>query len=335
MALLMSKRSAEEDRANADSDTSLKFLGGLVANDVSKRPSYADDLMTALPRGCVLQYALPKAPDNLSQWPVYHDGDMKVLPGVWCLQIGAPGAATLGQCISAFLNHGILNKGGWSQVPEMQVIQRTATPASGACWTDYMKITLKPRGAVTNEGTGMLDEIVSKFPFLQHDGAKAFTAKGGTNIKYGCASEHAAVEALLERDRSMYMKTFPGTYAFGVVPSNESKVIGTKSVTASLSSNEAREADVKQSVIAAGSKTDTHRVNEKKAVDVQKEVSDQCVQAQSVPKAAVLLRQAITDPIEEATAETQEALTHMRKRLASGEKNIEVYTRLSLSLIHI
>ena len=62
LALLMSKRSAEEDRANADSDTSLKFLGGLVANDVSKRPSYADDLMTALPRGCVLQYALPKAP---------------------------------------------------------------------------------------------------------------------------------------------------------------------------------------------------------------------------------------------------------------------------------
>ena len=62
---------------------------------------------------------------------------------------------------------------------------------------------------------------------------------------------------------------------------------------------------------------------------MQKEVSDQCVQAQSVPKAAVLLRQAITDPIEEATAETQEALTHMRKRLASGEKKMEVYTRLS------
>ena len=163
-----------------------------------------------------------------------------------------------------FLYHGILNKGGWSSLhTDMKALQRTATPASGACWTEYMKLTLKPRGTVSNEGAGMLDEIVNKFAFLQHDGAKAFTTKGATNIKYECASEQAAVQALLERDRSMYVKTFPGTYAFAVFPSDESKEVGTKSETASLSNNEAPEAEGKQSVIASGSQTDTHRVEEK------------------------------------------------------------------------
>ena len=50
LALLMALRSAEEDRRNVDSDNTLKFLGGLIANGASQRPPYAEDLLQALPR---------------------------------------------------------------------------------------------------------------------------------------------------------------------------------------------------------------------------------------------------------------------------------------------
>ena len=47
LALFMALRSAEEDRRNVDSDNTLKFLGGLIANDASQRPSYSEDLWQA------------------------------------------------------------------------------------------------------------------------------------------------------------------------------------------------------------------------------------------------------------------------------------------------
>ena len=105
LALLMALPSAEEDRRNVDSDNTLKFLGGLIANDASQRPSYAEDLLQALPRGCVLQYARPRANDNMSAWAVVVNDSFAFRPGVRCLQIGAPSPSLLGQGINTFMNH--------------------------------------------------------------------------------------------------------------------------------------------------------------------------------------------------------------------------------------
>ena len=51
LALCMSQHGAEVDRSNAATDTTLKFLGGLVTNNEQNRASYAQDLQDAIPEG--------------------------------------------------------------------------------------------------------------------------------------------------------------------------------------------------------------------------------------------------------------------------------------------
>ena len=167
--------------------------------------------MQALPRGCVLQYARPGANDNMSTWPVILHGNIAHCPGVRCLQIGAPSPSLLGQCINTFMNHAILNKGGWAQITNTKFLQRTATPANRAPWTEHAKIWLKPRGCVSEEAASMLDEIVGKYDFIPHDGAIAFTAKKDTKLKHGCESKEAAIAAVTRRDLRVYEETLsPG-----------------------------------------------------------------------------------------------------------------------------
>ena len=211
LALFMALRSAEEDRRNVDSDNTLKFLRGLIANDASQRPPYAEDLLQALPRGCVLQYARPGANDNMSAWAVVVNDTFAYCPGVWCLQIGAPSPSLLGQGINTFMSHAILNKGGWTQISHTKILQRTATPANRAPWTEHAKICLKPRGFVSEKAASMLDEIVVNYDFILHDGALAFTEKKDTKIKYGCGSKEAAIAAVSRRDLRVYENTLsPG-----------------------------------------------------------------------------------------------------------------------------
>ena len=59
LALCMSQQAAEVDRTNADTDKTLKFLGGLVTNNEQNEASYAQELQQAIPEGSVLKYLSP------------------------------------------------------------------------------------------------------------------------------------------------------------------------------------------------------------------------------------------------------------------------------------
>ena len=171
--------------------------------------------MKALPDGCVLQYTRPRAPDNLTAWPVVTRGNFETCPSVWCVQIGAPSPDLLGQSIAVFFNHAILNKGGWSQVLDSKNLIRTAMPSGRPPWAENMKITLKPRGTVRQETALMLDHILREFPFLAHDGSLAFTQKTDTAITYGCATQEAVQAAVTARDLRVFENTFPSPLSDG------------------------------------------------------------------------------------------------------------------------
>ena len=45
-------------------DTALKFLGGMISKDTTKRPVWQEPMMKLLPEGCTLAYVGPGSPDN-------------------------------------------------------------------------------------------------------------------------------------------------------------------------------------------------------------------------------------------------------------------------------
>ena len=55
----MSQHAAEVDRIHAETDSTLKFLGGLVTNNEQNKASYAQELQQAIPEGSVLKYLSP------------------------------------------------------------------------------------------------------------------------------------------------------------------------------------------------------------------------------------------------------------------------------------
>ena len=212
LALCMSQHGAEVDRSNAATDTTLKFLGGLVTNNELNRASYAQALQDALPEGSVLKYLSPSMNENLSAWTVT-DGDiLQVCPAVWCVHMAAHEPVNCLKTVRAFLNKAFLNEGGWRPVPNTKVIQRLASPPGRDPWSEYMRVALKPRGKITQPCADELEKILRDFTFLTHDGSLAYTPPSpfkARSIIYKFSTAEEAVDALKLRDAKVWKATFP------------------------------------------------------------------------------------------------------------------------------
>ena len=217
LALCMSQHGAEVDRSNAATDTTLKFLGGLVTNNELNRASYAQALQDALPEGSVLKYLSPSMNENLSAWTVT-DGDiLQVCPAVWCVHMAAHEPVNCLKTVRAFLNKAFLNEGGWRPVPNTKVIQRLASPPGRDPWSEYMRVALKPRGKITQSCADELEKILRDFTFLTHDGSLAYTPPSpfkARSIIYKFSTEEEAVDALKLRDARVWKATFPPVTTF-------------------------------------------------------------------------------------------------------------------------
>ena len=212
LALCMSQHGAEVDRSNAATDTTLKFLGGLVTNNEQNRASYAQDLQEAIPEGSVLKYLSPSMNENLSAWTVT-DGDiLQVCPAVWCVHMAAHEPVNCLKTVRAFLNKAILNEGGWRPVPNTKVIQRLASPPGRDPWSEYMRVALKPRGKITQPCADELEKILRDFTFLTHDGSLAYTPPSpfkARSIIYKFSTAEEAIDALKQRDAKVWKATNP------------------------------------------------------------------------------------------------------------------------------
>ena len=212
LALCMSQHGAEVDRSNAATDTTLKFLGGLVTNNEQNKASYAQDLQEAIPEGSVLKYLSPSMNENLSAWTVT-DGDiLQVCPAVWCVHMAAHEPVNCLKTVRAFLNKAILNEGGWRPVPNTKVIQRLASPPGRDPWSEYMRVALKPRGKITQPCADELEKILRDFTFLTHDGSLAYTPPSpfkARSIIYKFSTAEEAIDALKQRDAKVWKATNP------------------------------------------------------------------------------------------------------------------------------
>ena len=242
LALCMSQHGAEVDRSNAATDTTLKFLGGLVTNNEQNRASYAQDLQDAIPEGSVLKYLSPSMNENLSAWTVT-DGDiLQVCPAVWCVHMAAHEPVNCLRTVRAFLNKAILNEGGWRPVPNTKVIQRLASPPGRDPWSEYMRVALKPRGKITQSCADELEKILRDFTFLTHDGSLAYTPPSpfkARSIIYKFSTEEEAVDALKLRDARVWKATFPPVTTFPSVTTKTQEATARQEGIDSVVSNQA------------------------------------------------------------------------------------------------
>ena len=234
LALCLALQSAEVDRINVESDKTLKFLGGLVTNNEQNRASYAVALQDALPEGSVLKYLSPSMSDNLTAWTVTDGDEIHVCPAVWCVHMASHDPVNCLKTVRAFLENAILNDGGWKVVPNTKVLQRLATPPGRDSWTEYMRVSLKPRGTITEPCADALDKLLREFAFLTHDGSLAYTPASPfktRTIMYKFATAEEAMEALKLRDAKVWNATNP---TLAVLNEETSQQQGSIGVTVSV-----------------------------------------------------------------------------------------------------
>ena len=130
-------------------DNTLKFLGGMVARDQSKRPQWYDPMMRAVPDGCTLAYVGPTHPDNKSAMMISNGVTFDSCLGIWCLQFASPTSGKYESTVRAFLDHGILNSGGWAQIEGTKIFRRYANPGNREPWWEYLEIRCCPPGAIS------------------------------------------------------------------------------------------------------------------------------------------------------------------------------------------
>ena len=94
------------DRSLKD-DPTLRFLGGLIAKDIRKRPAYFQAMMNDVPDDCVLAYVGPGSADNKTAMSIPNGVNIDSCPGVWCIQIAAPTPEKYLTTFRVFIEHAI------------------------------------------------------------------------------------------------------------------------------------------------------------------------------------------------------------------------------------